>query len=284
MPTSNEIRRAFLDYFAGHGHEVVASSPLVPHNDPTLLFTNAGMVQFKNVFTGIEHRPLQARRDLAEMRARRRQAQRPRQCRLHRAASHLLRDARQFFVRRLLQGPGDRAGLEAGDRGFRARQGSPLGHRLSIGRPGEDALEEDRGAAGRAHRRPRGELVGDGRDRSVRLLLRDLLRSGAGRRGRAARQPRRGRRPLPRVLEPGVHAVRAGRQDDPDRSAEALDRHRHGPRADRLHPPGQARQLRDRPVPPAHRGERGDHRDLRQGRAGALAQGDRATICAPARS
>ena len=57
MPTSNEIRRAFLDYFAGHGHEVVASSPLVPHNDPTLLFTNAGMVQFKNVFTGIEHRP-----------------------------------------------------------------------------------------------------------------------------------------------------------------------------------------------------------------------------------
>jgi alanyl-tRNA synthetase len=57
MPTSNEIRKAFLDYFAGHGHQVVPSSPLVPHNDPTLLFTNAGMVQFKNVFTGIEHRP-----------------------------------------------------------------------------------------------------------------------------------------------------------------------------------------------------------------------------------
>ncbi|MGH6919700.1 MAG: alanine--tRNA ligase-related protein, partial [Geminicoccaceae bacterium] len=54
MPTSNEIRKAFLDYFAGHGHQVVASGPLVPHNDPTLLFTNAGMVQFKNVFTGIE--------------------------------------------------------------------------------------------------------------------------------------------------------------------------------------------------------------------------------------
>ncbi len=57
MPTSNEIRKAFLDYFAGHGHQVVPSSPLVPHNDPTLLFTNAGMVQFKNVFTGIEQRP-----------------------------------------------------------------------------------------------------------------------------------------------------------------------------------------------------------------------------------
>ena len=57
MPSSNEIRNAFLDYFARNGHEVVASSPLVPHNDPTLLFTNAGMVQFKNVFTGLERRP-----------------------------------------------------------------------------------------------------------------------------------------------------------------------------------------------------------------------------------
>jgi alanyl-tRNA synthetase len=57
MHSSNEIRKAFLDYFATAGHEVVPSSPLVPHNDPTLLFTNAGMVQFKNVFTGIEQRP-----------------------------------------------------------------------------------------------------------------------------------------------------------------------------------------------------------------------------------
>ncbi len=53
---TSEIRTAFLDYFAASGHEIVASSPLVPHNDPTLLFTNAGMVQFKNVFTGIENR------------------------------------------------------------------------------------------------------------------------------------------------------------------------------------------------------------------------------------
>ena len=59
MPTVNDIRKTFLDYFRRHGHEVVASSPLVPHNDPTLLFTNAGMVQFKSVFTGVEHRPYQ---------------------------------------------------------------------------------------------------------------------------------------------------------------------------------------------------------------------------------
>ncbi len=56
MSGVNQIRTAFLDYFAQHGHEKVASSPLVPHNDPTLMFTNAGMVQFKNVFTGVEKR------------------------------------------------------------------------------------------------------------------------------------------------------------------------------------------------------------------------------------
>jgi alanyl-tRNA synthetase len=57
MPSSNDIRATFLDSFARNGHTVVASSPLVPRNDPTLLFTNAGMVQFKNVFTGQERRP-----------------------------------------------------------------------------------------------------------------------------------------------------------------------------------------------------------------------------------
>ena len=57
MTSVNEIRRAFLDYFKKQGHEVVPSSPLVPRHDPTLMFTNAGMVPFKNVFTGQETRP-----------------------------------------------------------------------------------------------------------------------------------------------------------------------------------------------------------------------------------
>ncbi|PPQ35745.1 alanine--tRNA ligase [Rhodopila globiformis] len=57
MASSNDIRAAFLDYFARNGHQPVPSSPLVPRNDPTLMFTNAGMVQFKNVFTGQEKRP-----------------------------------------------------------------------------------------------------------------------------------------------------------------------------------------------------------------------------------
>ncbi|HMF24422.1 MAG TPA: alanine--tRNA ligase [Pseudolabrys sp.] len=57
MSGVNDIRSSFLDYFKRNGHEIVPSSPLVPINDPTLMFTNAGMVQFKNVFTGLEKRP-----------------------------------------------------------------------------------------------------------------------------------------------------------------------------------------------------------------------------------
>jgi alanyl-tRNA synthetase len=57
MSSVNQIRSTFLDYFKKNGHEAVASGPLVPQNDPTLMFTNSGMVQFKNVFTGLEKRP-----------------------------------------------------------------------------------------------------------------------------------------------------------------------------------------------------------------------------------
>ncbi len=56
MSGVNEIRSTFLDYFRGEGHEAVASGPLVPRNDPTLMFTSAGMVQFKTLFTGVEKR------------------------------------------------------------------------------------------------------------------------------------------------------------------------------------------------------------------------------------
>src|SRR3569623_423856 len=57
MASLNDIRSTFLGFFEMNGHEVVASAPLVPQNDPTLLFVNAGMVPFKNVFTGLETRP-----------------------------------------------------------------------------------------------------------------------------------------------------------------------------------------------------------------------------------
>ena len=87
MASLRDIRATFLDYFGQNEHEVVASSPLVPQDDPTLLFVNAGMVQFKNVFTGKETREVQeclhgqgnprgsAGCQFAEMRACRRQAQ-----------------------------------------------------------------------------------------------------------------------------------------------------------------------------------------------------------------
>jgi len=57
MNSTNDLRRSFLDYFAANGHTIVPSAPLVPQNDPTLMFVNAGMVPFKNVFTGLETRP-----------------------------------------------------------------------------------------------------------------------------------------------------------------------------------------------------------------------------------
>ena len=58
--STKEIRRAFLDYFKSNNHEELSSSPLIPQDDPTLLFTNAGMVQFKDTFLGLEKREYSA--------------------------------------------------------------------------------------------------------------------------------------------------------------------------------------------------------------------------------
>ncbi len=101
--SGNQIREDFLRFFEVKGHRRVHSSSLVPANDPTLLFTNAGMNQFKDVFLGAEKRDYSRATTLAEVRPRRRQAQRPRERRLHPPPPHLLRDARQLQLRRLLQ-------------------------------------------------------------------------------------------------------------------------------------------------------------------------------------
>ena len=246
---TNDIRAAFLDYFARHGHEIVPSTPLVPRNDPTLLFTNAGMVQFKNVFTGVEKRPYQPRRHVAEMRARRRQAQRSRKRRLHRAPSHLLRDARQFLVRRLFQGRAIELAwnLITKEFGLRARTGcsSP-----SIAEDEEAArLWAKIAGLARQQDHPHRDLrqfLGDGRHRPVRPVLGDLLRS---RREHPGGPPGSPDADGDRFIEIWnlvfmQYEQAAGRPAR--RPAAPLDRHRHGAGAHRRRAAGQARQLRHR--------------------------------------
>ena len=127
------------------------------------------------------------------MRARRRQAQRPRQCRLHRAASHLFRDARQFLVRRLFQGTRDRACVESDHQGIRPAKGQAARHRLSRRRRGGATLEEDRGLAGDRIIRiaTLGQFLADGRYRPMRALLGNILSITATRSGADLPAPRR---------------------------------------------------------------------------------------------
>ncbi len=114
--TGAEIRTGFLEFFRSAATRSCPARRSCPTSDPTLLFTNAGMVQFKNIFLGLQTPRQPARRELAEMPAPQRQAQRPRRGRPRHLPPHLLRDARQLVVRRLLQARGDRLGVGAAHR------------------------------------------------------------------------------------------------------------------------------------------------------------------------
>ena len=174
------------------------------------MFTNAGMVPFKDYFTGRAPAAVSARRFLAEMRAGRRQAQRPRQCRLYGAPSHLLRDARQLLVRRLFQGARDRAGLGPGHQGVRARQGSAARSRSFT--TDDHAFDLWK------------KIAGLPESRIIRIATSDnfwamgdtgpcgpcseiFYDHGAAHSGRSSRQRRCRRRPLHRDLESRLHAV-----------------------------------------------------------------------------
>ena len=131
--TGNEIRQKFLDYFAAHGHRIVRSSSLVPANDPTLLFTNAGMNQFKDVFTGLEKRDYtRAASSQKCVRAggKHNDLDNVGYTRRHHTFFEMLG---QFFLRRLLQEGSHRVRLGAAHQGFRACEGPSVRHRVSRG-------------------------------------------------------------------------------------------------------------------------------------------------------
>ena len=213
MSGVNEIRSTFLNYFAGQRprDRAVVAAGAAQRPDADVHQCRHGAVQER--LHRRREAALSARHHLAEMRARRRQAQRSRQCRLHRAASHLFRDARQFLVRRLFQGPRHRARLESGHQGIRPAEGQADGHRLYRRRRGVRSLEEDRGPAGVPHHPHRrlGQFLADGRHRTVRAVLGNLLRPRRQDLGRTAGLAGAGWRPLHRDLESRVHAVRAAR-------------------------------------------------------------------------
>ncbi len=250
MSGVNEIRKSFLDYFARNDHQVVASSPLVPRNDPTLMFTNAGMVQFKNVFTGLEKRPYS--RAVTSQKCVRAGGK-------HNDLDNVGYTARHhtffemlgnfsfgdYFKERAIELAWNLITKEFGlpkdrllitvyiddDDAFdlwKKIAGLPESKILRIAGADNFWAMGDTGPCG-----PCSEIFYD---------------HGAAYPGRPARLARRRGRPLHRDLEPGVHAVRATGRRPPARPAAPLDRHRHGARAHRRGAAGHARQLRHRPV------------------------------------
>ena len=211
MSGVNEIRSTFLNYFAANGHEIVPSSPLVPRNDPTLMFTNAGMVQFKNVFTGVEKRPYQratTSQKCVRAGGKHNDLDNVGYTARHHTFFEMLGNFSfgDYFKERAIELAWNLVTKEFGLN--KDKLTATVYHRR---RRGVRALEEDRGLPGLPHHPHRGlgQFLADGRYRPVRSVLGNLLRPWRPDLGRPSGQPGGGWRPLPRVLEFRVHAVRA---------------------------------------------------------------------------
>ena len=198
--TSREIRALSSTTSRQHGHAIVASSPLVPPDDPTLLFTNAGMNQFKDVFLGKEKRGYT--RATTSQKCMRVSGKHNDLDNVGPSLRHhtFFEMLGQLLVRRLLQEGGDPVRVGAADDGVAAAARSALPHHLQgrsrhpARRRGVRDLEEAR-ARGADHRaRARRQLLADGRHRALRPLLGDPLlpRQRRARATRSAGQPCRG--------------------------------------------------------------------------------------------
>ena len=228
MQTVNDIRTGFLDFFAAHGHRIVPSSPLVPRNDPTLMFTNAGMVQFKNVFTGVEKRDYV--RAVSSQKCVRAGGK-------HNDLENVGYTARHHTFFEML------GNFSFGD--YFKDVAIELAWNLvtkEFGLTPERLLVTVYAEDDEAFRLWR-KIAGLPESKIIRIATSDnfwamgdtgpcgpcseiFYDHGAAHPGRPAGQRRRGRRPLHRDLEPGVHAVRAGDARAAGRPAEAVDRHR----------------------------------------------------------
>ena len=286
MITTNDIRRGFLDYFGAAGHRIVPSAPLVPQNDPTLMFVNAGMVPFKNVFTGLERRPYTTAVSAQKC---------VRAGGKHNDLDNVGYTARHHTFFEMLGNFsfGDYFKAQAIEHAWtlltREWGIDPARLTVTVYHTDDEAFDLWRRIAGlpdrphHPHRDQRQFLV-DGRYRPVRPVFGNLLRPRRPYPRRPAGSAGRGRRPLRRDLEPRLHAVRAGRRGDPPRPATAVDRHRHGARADRRRAAGRARQLRHRHLPRADRRERRADRDADDRRRRRRRTASSPITCGPAAS
>ena len=280
---SSEIRTRFLKYFERNGHTIVPSSPLVPANDPTLLFTNAGMVQFKDVFLGLDKRPyVRATTSQRCVRAggKHNDLENVGYTARHHTFFEMLgnfsfgdyfkRDAIHFAWELLTK----EYGLDPARMWVTVYQDDDEAYDIwakDIKVPRERIARIGDKPGGQKFQSDNFWQMGDtGPCGPCTEIFWD---HGPGIPGGPPGTPRCRRRPLHRDLESGVHAVQPRRVGHVASAAQAVGGHRHGAGAYRRGAAGRAQQLRDRSVPGSD--QSGRARDRREGPAQQLAQGDR---------